>query len=619
MISSHDTSFGTPRISAIVLVDAPGGPGADRQLPVLGARRAHRRHRLVLPAALRLGARLLDAARRERRRAASSSGRPTAQRGTQRYLDNTNVLETTFETPERRVPRSSTSRRASSSTTGPSARRSSSASSSRSSGTPRIRVQLRSAPRLVEADSRARCSGSNHVRFEGFAAPLRLTTDIPISYLAGQPFALTERRHLVLTWGAPIEEPLAPLCERFLQRDDALLAALGQGVRRAAAVPAGGDPLGPGAQAPLLRGHRGDRRGDDDVDPGVAGERPDLGLPVLLAPRRLLRAVGVPPARPLRGARAVRPLPDQRRLARARSSTSRRSTASTPTSISRSACCRTGRASTATGPCGSETRRPGSARTTCSARWCSRCPRSSSTSASAPSARTATLDSARAARATRPIAVAGTPDAGIWELRDRAQARQTFSSLMCWAAADRMANVAARHVPGARIGVSRRGRPHPRGHPGAGVERGARAASSPPYGGRRPRCVAAADGEPALPAGGGPAPATAPSTRSGGTSRATGGCCATRGTTASAPRRSAFILCTFWLVEALAAIGRTVEARKLLEQSLSALSPLGAALGGLRRRRALAHVGQLPAGVLARRPDPRRVRGVSALVGGAVG
>jgi GH15 family glucan-1,4-alpha-glucosidase len=62
----------------------------------------------------------------------------------------------------------------------------------------------------------ARMQGSNHIRFEGFASQLRLTTDIPLSYLGGQPFTLTGRRHLVLTWGAPVEEPLAPLCERFL-------------------------------------------------------------------------------------------------------------------------------------------------------------------------------------------------------------------------------------------------------------------------------------------------------------------------------------------------------------------------------------------------------------------
>ena len=31
--------------------------------------------------------------------------------------------------------------------------------------------------------------GSHHVRFEGFASQLRLTTDIPLSYLGGQPFS----------------------------------------------------------------------------------------------------------------------------------------------------------------------------------------------------------------------------------------------------------------------------------------------------------------------------------------------------------------------------------------------------------------------------------------------
>jgi GH15 family glucan-1,4-alpha-glucosidase len=37
----------------------------------------------------------------------------------------------------------------------------------------------------------------------------------------------------------------------------------------------------------------------------------------------------------------------------------------------------------------------------------------------------------------------------------------------------------------------------------------------------------------------------------------------------------AFTICTFWLVEALAETKRKEEARALLEQSLSALSPLG--------------------------------------------
>lgn len=48
--------------------------------------------------------------------------------------------------------------------------------------------------------------------------------------------------------------------------------------------------------------------------------------------------------------------------------------------------------------------------------------------------------------ASRAVAVAGTADAGIWEYRTEWQP-QTFSSLMCWAGADRMARVAARHSP----------------------------------------------------------------------------------------------------------------------------------------------------------------------------
>jgi GH15 family glucan-1,4-alpha-glucosidase len=59
-------------------------------------------------------------------------------------------------------------------------------------------------------------SGSHHLRFDGYASPLRLTTDLPLSYLNGQPFTLTGRHYMILSWGAPVEEPLEPLCERFL-------------------------------------------------------------------------------------------------------------------------------------------------------------------------------------------------------------------------------------------------------------------------------------------------------------------------------------------------------------------------------------------------------------------
>jgi len=141
-------------------------------------------------------------------------GRPDGALGVQRYLENTNVVETRFESQggSFRVldlaPRFVLHDRTFRPTQllrilEP------------LSGSPLVRVSCepgrgwsKSVPPAVR--------GSNHVDFEGFESQLRVTTDVPLAYLGGQPFALTQRRHLALTWGAPIEEPLAPLCDRFL-------------------------------------------------------------------------------------------------------------------------------------------------------------------------------------------------------------------------------------------------------------------------------------------------------------------------------------------------------------------------------------------------------------------
>jgi GH15 family glucan-1,4-alpha-glucosidase len=81
-------------------------------------------------------------------------------------------------------------------------------------GTPR--VAIRCEPRLGWSKKHPiTIPGSNHFRFEGFPAELRLTTDVPLSYLDGRPIALTQKHYLALTWGQPIEESLAPLAERF--------------------------------------------------------------------------------------------------------------------------------------------------------------------------------------------------------------------------------------------------------------------------------------------------------------------------------------------------------------------------------------------------------------------
>jgi GH15 family glucan-1,4-alpha-glucosidase len=134
--------------------------------------------------------------------------------GRQRYVANTNILETEFDTPEGRfrvtdfAPRFMQNERM-----------------FRPTqlvrivelldGAPAIRV--RCAPTLGwSKQAPAVLAGSNHLRFEGFSAPLRLTTDAPVSYLGGQPFVLTRKLHFVLAWGPPVEEALAPLCDRFL-------------------------------------------------------------------------------------------------------------------------------------------------------------------------------------------------------------------------------------------------------------------------------------------------------------------------------------------------------------------------------------------------------------------
>ncbi len=60
---------------------------------------------------------------------------------------------------------------------------------------------------------------SNHVEYRGFPAPLRLTTNVPLAYIEDErPFLLERDRHLVLTWGQPLEAGLEDTAERFLER-----------------------------------------------------------------------------------------------------------------------------------------------------------------------------------------------------------------------------------------------------------------------------------------------------------------------------------------------------------------------------------------------------------------
>ncbi len=61
--------------------------------------------------------------------------------------------------------------------------------------------------------------GSNHIRFLGLDAHVRLTTNIPLSYIAeDQSFVLDEDKYLVLTYGPPLEAALEETVNNFLNK-----------------------------------------------------------------------------------------------------------------------------------------------------------------------------------------------------------------------------------------------------------------------------------------------------------------------------------------------------------------------------------------------------------------
>ncbi len=139
---------------------------------------------------------------------------PNGARGSQRYLANTNILETRFDSGEGSfrvldfAPRFSLYDR----TFRP-------AQLIRIiepiDGHPTVAIECK--PRLGWSKKVPKTQlGSNHIRYLGFDAELRLTTDVPLSYLDKHPFVLNGRKYMVLSWGAPVEEPLAPMCDRFL-------------------------------------------------------------------------------------------------------------------------------------------------------------------------------------------------------------------------------------------------------------------------------------------------------------------------------------------------------------------------------------------------------------------
>ncbi|MGH9532259.1 MAG: glycoside hydrolase family 15 protein [Terriglobales bacterium] len=495
-------------------------------------------------------------------------GTAEGQAGEQSYLENTNILETRFKTASGSfrildfAPRFFQYDRM-----------------FRPTQLFRIVEPLEGAPRIrVSCEPRVgwskaapvRLPGSNHVRFEGFAGQLRLTTDVPVSYLGGQAFTLNERRHFVLAWGAPVEEPLRPLSERFLSdterywqrwvkqcnipplyQDAVIRSALALKLHcfddtgAIVAAMTTSIPEAPGSgrtwdyrycwlrdayyalSAFRLLGHFEERESFIQYLLNIAGGSPDLSLAPLYCvdgactlDERILDAWpgfnGDGPVRVGNGAATH-----------------------TQNDVF-------GEMVLALAPVFLDER----------------------FSAERSKAALGLLQHL----ARKAISVAGQPDAGIWEYRTEWKP-QTFSNLMCWAGADRMARVASLHAPGIEQEF-RSAAERIRGQIIARAwcpELGSFAGS---YGGRD---LDAALLQMAslrfLPLDDPRLCATIDAVRAGLSKD--GWLFRYRLDDGFGTPAVAFIICTFWLVEALADTGRKAEAKEVMDHVHSALSGLG--------------------------------------------
>lgn len=85
------------------------------------------------------------------------------------------------------------------------------------SGRPTIRVRCEPVADFNQLPPQL-TAGSNHIRFMHLADPVRLTTDIPLTYILNQrSFVLDGPRYLCFTYGIPLEAGLTETMETFLR------------------------------------------------------------------------------------------------------------------------------------------------------------------------------------------------------------------------------------------------------------------------------------------------------------------------------------------------------------------------------------------------------------------
>jgi GH15 family glucan-1,4-alpha-glucosidase len=84
-------------------------------------------------------------------------------------------------------------------------------------GTPRVRVCCNPVGNYGETKP-TRVFGSSHIRFSGLESPVRLSTNIPLSYVEKeQAFVLNGPKHCILSWGVPLEGPLESSVDTYLE------------------------------------------------------------------------------------------------------------------------------------------------------------------------------------------------------------------------------------------------------------------------------------------------------------------------------------------------------------------------------------------------------------------
>ncbi len=85
-------------------------------------------------------------------------------------------------------------------------------------GNPVITVKCRPVGNYGEMQSQG-VVNSNHLRYLHFDMPVRLTTDVSLSYIEEQQaFVLSKNKYLVFTYGDPLEAPLKATAEDFINK-----------------------------------------------------------------------------------------------------------------------------------------------------------------------------------------------------------------------------------------------------------------------------------------------------------------------------------------------------------------------------------------------------------------